>query len=136
LSGRTPPDAFRRDTAGFTLIEVVVALAVVAVSLAAVGGLMGGTVRGARSLDGRIALVETARAVMAGLPDRGQIRLGNISGEYAGHRWRLDVLPYTGEGAVPDSARWVPQALALRVQSPTGAVLQIDTVRLVRRGRP
>jgi general secretion pathway protein I len=132
LSRRTS----RRSDQGFTLIEVVVALAVVAVSLAAIGGLMGTTVRGARSFERRIALVETARAVMVGIPDRWQLRPGNVSGSFAEHRWRMDVLPYTADAAIPETARWIPQSVVLRVQSPSGALLQLDTVRLVARRQP
>ena len=51
----------RAGSAGFTLIEVLVALAVVAVSLSAIGSLIAVTVRGARSIGGHLALVETAR---------------------------------------------------------------------------
>ena len=52
-----------RGTRGFTLIEVLVALAVVAVSLSAIGSLIAVTVRGARAVGGQLALVETARGV-------------------------------------------------------------------------
>ena len=43
----------RRAVAGFTLIEVLVALSVVAVALAAIGSLIATTVRGTRSIDRR-----------------------------------------------------------------------------------
>lgn len=133
----SPTRGRRRAAGGFTLVEVLVALAVVAVSLAAIGSLMGSTVRGARSLDRRIALIETARAVMTELPDRALLpRSGNLSGEYGGHRWRVDFLPYATGSPVPESARWVPESVVIRVQSPGGAVLQLDTIRLVRRRDP
>ena len=50
-----------RGTEGFTLIEVLVALSVVAVTLSAIGSLIAVTIRGARSVSGHLALVETAR---------------------------------------------------------------------------
>ena len=53
----------RARAAGFTLIEVLVALAVVAVSLSAIGSLIAATIRGARSVDAHLALIETARAI-------------------------------------------------------------------------
>jgi general secretion pathway protein I len=59
-----------------------------------------------------------------------------VSGEFAGHRWRMDVLPYTADAAVPDTSRWIPQAVVLRVQGPNGALIQLDTVRLVPRRQP
>ena len=49
-------------SAGFTIIEVLIALAVIAVCLAAIGTVVGVTSRGVRSLEQRVALVEVARA--------------------------------------------------------------------------
>jgi len=124
----------RRSTAGFTLIEVVVALAVIAVALAAIGSLIATTVRGARSIDTNLMLIETARAVETALPDRATFRPGNFSGEMSGHRWRVDVLPFTFTNVDPRlPTPWVPQTVIIRVQSPNGPVLQVNTVRLRRR---
>jgi general secretion pathway protein I len=123
-----------RAEAGFTLIEVVVALAVVAVSLAAIGSLMATTVRGMRAIDTRLALIETARAIETSLPDRDELKIGNVTGDLADHRWRVDVLPFlTGNIAAQQSNPWVPQTIIIRVQSPNGAIIQIDTVRLRQR---
>ena len=60
------PNGSRRSTAGFTLIEVLVALAVVAISLAAIGSLIAVTTRGARAVGLHLTLVETARAIVTG----------------------------------------------------------------------
>jgi len=124
----------RRATAGFTLIEVLVALAVVAVSLAAIGSLIAVTTRGARAVGLHLTLVETARAIITGLPDRDQLELGNFSGESAGHRWRVDVLPFNADFVDPQQPTiWIPQTIVVRVQSPAGKVLQLNTVRLRRK---
>ncbi len=123
----------RHSVAGFTLIEVLVALSVVAVSLAAIGSLIATTVRGIRSLDRRVALVETTRAIMTGLPDRERLVPGSFSGEMAGHRWRVDVTPLAVAGVDPQgSAPWTPHSVVLRVQPPSGPILQINTIRLRR----
>ena len=124
----------KRATSGFTLIEVLVALSVVAVALAAIGSLVATTVRGTRSLDVHLMLVETARMVATALPDRTALKPGNFSGEMAGHRWRIDVLPFNFPNMDPRlPTPWVPQAVVIRVQSPSGPVLRIDTVRLRQR---
>jgi general secretion pathway protein I len=133
LSRSTPLER-DRAIAGFTLIEVLVALAVVAVSLAAIGALMAATVRGSRSIDQHLALVETARAVEAGLPDRGDLAVGSLSGDMGGYRWRVDVAPCIAgfvDARLPSP--WVPQTVVITVQSPAGPVLRVDTVRLRRR---
>jgi len=121
-----------RGTEGFTLIEVLVALSVVAVTLSAIGSLIAVTIRGARSVSGHLALVETARSIMTGLPDRGELGSGNFSGEAAGHRWRVDVLPFYADFVDPQKTDWIPQTVVVRVQSPSGPILQINTVRLRR----
>jgi len=124
----------RRTNAGFTMIEALVALAIVATLIAAIGGVMATNGRGTRALEQRLALVQTARAVETGLPKRGQLALGSVFGEVSGHRWRIDVLPFAAGGiGTVESSPWVPQSIVIRVQSPSGAVLQLNTIRLSRR---
>jgi general secretion pathway protein I len=124
---------FRRN-AGFTLIEVLVALSVVAVSLVAIGSLIASTIRGVRSLDRHLALAETARAVMTGLPNRDELARGSLQGELADHRWRVDVSPFPIDNPqMLEQARWIPQTVVIRVQSPQGGILQLNTVRLKHR---
>jgi general secretion pathway protein I len=119
--------------AGFTLIEVVVALALIAVALTAIGSLIATTIRGTRSLDQHLSLAETARAVEAALPGREELPVTS-SGEMAGHRWRIDVLPFTANFVDPRlPTPWVPQTVVITVRAPDGPVLQIHTVRLRHR---
>ncbi len=117
--------------AGFTLIEVLIAIAVVAISLTAIGALTGTTIRGVRSLEQHVVLVETARTVAATLPSRTQLATGEITGELYGSRWRVGISPFFS-GAIapaPDSP-WIPETITIRVQSPSGAALSLETVRL------
>lgn len=119
--------------AGFTLIEVLIALAIVSISLAAIGSLMASTIRTMRSIDQRFALVETARAIETGLPDRDTLTEG-LSGNLAGHRWRVDVAPFKADFVDPRlPSPWEPQTVVIRVQSSGGAILQLNTIRLRRR---
>jgi general secretion pathway protein I len=123
-----------RSCAGFTLIEVVVALALVAISLVAIGAVTTTSARGTRSLEQHLALVETTRTVAATLPKDDQAALDGLSGEILGHRWRISVAPFVGRGIIqnPDSP-WIPQTVVVRVRSPSGAVYGFETVRLQRR---
>ncbi len=123
-----------RGRAGFTLIEVVVALALIAVGLTAIGSLIATTIRGTRSLDQHLSLAETARAVEAALPGREELPAEGMSGEMAGHRWRIDVLPFQASFVDPRlPSPWVPHTVVITVRAPDGPVLQIHTVRLQRR---
>jgi general secretion pathway protein I len=127
--------ATQNGETGFTLIEVLVALTVVAVTLSAIGSLVAVTIRGARAVGGHLALVESARAIMTGLPARDDLTFGNFSGEAGGHRWRVDVLPFYADFVDPEKSTWIPQTVVVRVQSPAGPILQLNTVRLRRKQR-
>lgn len=121
----------RRLTAGFTLLEVLVALVVVTVSLSSIGMLIASTVRSTRSIERQMIRLATTQAVLAALPDRDQLMLGNFSGELANHRWRVDVLPFNApNGAAQQSRKWLPQLVVVQVRSPEGALTQISTIRL------
>jgi general secretion pathway protein I len=126
-----------RGDPGFTLIEVVVALAVVAVTLTAIGAVAATSARGTRSLEQHLALVETTRIVAATLPRNSQTSLDGLSGDILGHRWRISLAPFIGSGLYqsPDSP-WVPQTVVVRVRSPSGAVYGFETVRLQRKPPP
>jgi general secretion pathway protein I len=121
--------------AGFTLIEVLIALALVAVSVVAIGSLMATNARGVRSLEQHVALMQTARTVMtAAIPQRAELRPGALSGQTDDYRWTIDVTPLGGGWTVPDAdVPWVPELVRVRVRSPSGAVSDIRTVRLMQR---
>ena len=119
------------SAAGISLIEVVVALMLLAASLAAIGSLVATTSHGVRSVEQRVALVETARGIATYPPGVG-FAADQSRGETAGYRWRVDVRPWS-VGPIPANSPWVPMLVAARVQSPSGAVLELDTIRLQRR---
>lgn len=117
---------------GFTLIEAVVALALVAVVLAAVGSLIGTIARGTQTLEQRVALNETARLIAATLQVDRLHRTDESSGETMGHRWELRTVPFADSPDVPNSP-WMPVQVMLRVQSPSGAIVSIDSIRLQKK---
>jgi len=122
------------DAAGFTLIEALVALAIIAVVLGTIGSVIATTAKGTRSIDQRLALSGTAETLLADLPARGLLKPGRQSGELAGSRWRVDVTPMNVAGGNPATDRFVPMAVNLRLQRADGAAIQITTVKLVPRG--
>jgi general secretion pathway protein I len=118
--------------AGFTLIEALVALAIVAAVLSSIGAVIATTVKGIRSIDQRQALTGTAETLLASLPARNLLKPGRQSGELAGHRWRIDVAPMNlAVQEDPANVRFVPLAVNVRMQAPGGPAIQVTTVRLV-----
>jgi general secretion pathway protein I len=126
-----------RPDAGFTIIEVLVALALVAVTIVAIGSLMATNARGVRTFEQHVALVQAARMAMTtAIPSRPELRPGASSGQNDGYRWTVDVMPLGGEWTVPNAeVPWLPELVRVRVRSPSGAVSDIRTVRLIR-GQP
>ncbi|MGH6837761.1 MAG: hypothetical protein ACREDT_02985 [Methylocella sp.] len=128
----------RRDedgesSAGFALIEALVALAVAAVSLAAIGLLMAGNIRGSGRIEQHLGLVATVRAVEAGLPDRASLAAGTLTGEMHGQAWSVDIAPFPGNFVNPRAAQfWTPQIVVIKVLSPSGAALRLETIMLGR----
>lgn len=119
--------------AGFTIIEVLIALAVVAVSIVAIGSVVSTNVRGVRTLEQHVTLMQTTRAVMAEeVPPRAEISFGTLSGKTNDEQWRIAVGPMDGEwGAAGDKVAWIPALVRIQVRSPSGAVMDVRTVRLM-----
>ena len=119
--------------AGFTLIETLVALAIIAIVLGTIGSVIAVTTKGTRSIDQHLALAGTAETLLADLPARGLLKPGRPSGQLAGSRWRVDIAPMNVAGGNPETDRFVALAVNLRLQRADGAALQVTTVKLVPR---
>ena len=119
--------------AGFTLIEALVALAIIAAVLSSIGAVIATMVKGTRSIEQRLALTGAAETLLAELPARNLLKPGRQSGELAGHRWRIDVSPMNiaDAGAAPQDQHFVPLAVVMRLQAPGGPAIQFTIVRLV-----
>jgi general secretion pathway protein I len=118
--------------AGFTLIEALVALAIVAVMLSSIGTVIATTVKGTRAIDQRLALSGAADTLLADLPARNLLKVGRQSGELSGHRWRIDVAALNvAEFDSANDPRFIPLTVNVLMVGPGGATLQVTTVRLV-----
>ena len=88
----------RSHAAGFTLIEVLVALAVIGLALGAFAGAFGNGLVGHRTAsdaETALALAENQLALAGATP-----RIGSSSGDFAGgFAWRATVSSYKDEGA-------------------------------------
>ena len=126
-----------RSDAGFTLLEVLIALAVVAASIAAIGSAMSTNLRGVKALESHVALMRSAQAVLAtAIPRRKELVPGTVSGQVGDFRWQLDIGPVGGDWVAKDAnVAWIPELVRIKVRSPSGTTVDLETVRLMQRPR-
>lgn len=149
MSRATRPE--RAAQAGFTLLEVLVALTLLAAAMAAIGSLSSVGRRANRSEIERVELAQVARRLLAEMTEREFA--GGSAGESEGYAWRIDVEPMAappppkvapaaqapqsspfGQAAAPAQRQvvWIPYRIILNLRGPTGATTRIVTVRLGR----
>lgn len=96
------PTADRRLEAGFTLIEVVVALAIAGVALVAIARVFGSSVAGEATASSAAAALAVAEEQMADAEATVVLRPGSSEGIFAGrYRWRTVITPYKDADAGP-----------------------------------
>lgn len=128
----TEPD---RGSSGFTLIEVLVALVIVATALTSIGGLMATAARGVRSVESQSSMLDAVRGVIAAMPDRSQLQTGVLSGSIYGQQWSVTVMPFdAGSSRDQANAKWSARPVVITVRSPSGKSIHLETVRLQTRG--
>jgi len=123
-----------RGSSGFTLIEVLVSLAIIGFVIASLSTLIGTTSRGNRSIETHLRHLEVTREIITALPSRDQLVPGSYWGRLANSEWRIDVAPF----AVFDTpengqSAWVPEKVTVSIQRFGQPAMQIETVRLHRR---
>lgn len=129
----------RRGAAGFSLLEIIVAFAILALGLTLLLGTLSGATRQVRQAGdaGRAAL--HARSLLeeyAALPQPGR-RAGELEG--GRYRWRLEVAPWRDPAPAPGVARFDPNAarlLQVRLtlawgEGGPGRQLEVESLRLV-----
>ena len=123
-----------KGNAGFTLVEALAALTVMAISMAAIGSLSNSSLRSGLYVERHLAQIETARKVMAAMPARRDLSAESLTGVLDNHQWRIDSAPFPNALAPINSGLvWEPQQVGLRVLAPTGASIEITTIRLRKR---
>lgn len=119
---------------GFTMIEAVIALALVMIVLAAIGSLVATNARGAVKLEQHVGLMQAARLIASSIPRNGEPLPPDLAGEFSGYRWQTRLSPFFDGAAVIPESRFVPHRVELRVRSPSGVIASFETVRLQNRG--
>ncbi len=139
--GRLPRSARRCAQRGYSLLEIIVAFAVMGLALSLLLGTLSGGTRQVRWA------ADSGRAVLHAQSLLDQVGVGEVlvpgrrDGEFDGGRyqWVLDVAPYVDPERLPAQPAdpYAPRLLQLRLQVTWGEGgprerLQLDTLRLVQ----
>lgn len=109
-----------RRQAGFTLLEVIIAFALLAVALTLLLGSLSGASRQVRAADDATRASLHGQSLLAQLGVGERLQPGHSEGEFEGgrYRWQLDVVPYVD-----------PRASASPLRDPSAAeLLQLKMV--------
>lgn len=109
-------------------------MAVLAVTLAAIGRLVGSTLLGARQIEQRVSLIQAANSLLFNnMPARNGLTVPESEGSTWGHRWRMRVSPAAVEAnPAPGNGYWTPMQVDLVIKGPSGAAMRLQTIRLQR----
>ena len=113
------PHLFRgtasRSDAGFTLIEQLVVIAIIATTLAAIGNLIGASSRGASQIERRVSLLQaTNNLFLSAASSRDGLNYPKLDGADWDHRWHLTLTPVEEFGLIlPENDRWMPMRVSL-----------------------
>lgn len=140
---RTPGRALPRRQRGYTLIEVIVAFALLALALTLLLGTLSGAARQVRWSDdaGRAALHAQSLLDQTGLGE--PLRPGSSDGEFEDgrYRWTMEIVPWRDPSAVAQGGPRdpaAPQLLEIRLDVQWGERaaqrLRLRTLRLVPAG--
>jgi prepilin-type N-terminal cleavage/methylation domain-containing protein len=123
-----------KGQAGFTLLEALVALALVLAFAAALGPHLSRARRIMDHAEGRVAAQVLLRSLLDAPFDRSGLANASRKGEASGLRWRIVAEPVvaTAPGA-PDQPRWLPYRVTASVAWGSDQVITAETIRL---GRP
>ena len=117
---------------GFTLIEALVALTVLAISLAAFSPSFGAAVRNFSRLEDRLAAVQLATSL---LEEQSSVRAlvpGVTRGRHGSYSWQVAITPAAEEVAPAVTAPWVLFELVVLVEWAPQRRLQMQTLHLGR----
>lgn len=125
----------RRLSRGFTLLEVLVAFAILTFSLAGVFGVFSNSLRAVRTGEEYAHATALARARLAEIGAADLSDIGPADGEDdAGYRWRIDVEDMLDAPVSPSDSGLVPVVVVVSVEwGRGGRLVELSTIRAVQR---
>ena len=126
-------DGYKRQ-AGFTLLEALVALALVLAFAAVLGPHLSQARRIMDHAEGRVAAQVLLRSLLDAPFDRSGLANTSRKGEASELRWRIAAEPVLAAApGAPDLPRWLPYRVTASVTWGSDQVITAETIRL---GRP
>lgn len=128
--------AERKLSRGFTLLEVLVAFAILTFSLAGVFGVFSNSLDAARSGQEYAHATALARARLTEIAAAGITEIAPATGEDdAGYRWRVDVAEMADAPVTPSASGLVPAVVTVSVEwgRGFGRSIELSTIRAVPR---
>ena len=121
----------RKGQAGFTLLEALVALALILAFAAVLGPQLSQARRIMDHAEGRVAAQVLLRSLLDAPFDRSGLANASRKGEAGELRWRIAAEPVLA--GAPDQPRWLPYRVTASVAWGSDQVITAETIRL---GRP
>jgi general secretion pathway protein I len=122
-----------RRSAGFTLIEILVAFTILGITLAALFQAFGGGLRGIAAADAHIAAAAQARSILERVGVDIPVAPGTLGGEFAdGGRWEVAISPHAGTElrGGETQGRLALYQVVVGVALDNGAAVTLETLRL------
>jgi general secretion pathway protein I len=118
----------QNSEAGFTLVEILAALAILTLSLSALFGVLSDGIGRAGQAEAHAQAGSLAQSLLARVGAEISIRQGATAGEFAeGYRWRLRIEPY---GDAADNRAWPIAAYSVSAEVTWGAGAQERSIVL------
>ena len=124
-------DCARRGQSGFGLIEVVVALAIVALMLGVTYQISSISVRSTARSENYLRALATAKSALAEASALPVLRIGTVVGSTDGVAWSRSVKPYSAPSPTPDTRLFQVAVVATR----QGSRVTLETVVLAGAAR-
>jgi general secretion pathway protein I len=109
---------------GFSLVEVIVALAIVALMLGTVYQVATGSVRSTVKGDDYLRALTTAQSVLAQASAQPVLRVGTTLGSSGEVAWSRSIKPYSAPAPTPETRLYQVTVVAIR----QGSKVELETV--------
>ena len=121
------------QSAGFTLLEALIAIVILAMSLGALLQLYSTGLRGVGSIDDHLRARLLAQSVMAEMSYDRRLRPGKLQGRFDQFAWTLSITPFDDGQPAPQQVNpWTLHRLALTVTWSQGRRIELQTLRMLQ----